>query len=301
MSGYLNNIIAKSAGLEPVVQPRPVSMFEPVALDTAIGIERLVPILPSAEFPIDEEWTAAPMPVEIPVDPAAPQGTWIQEVSSTESLPVTPVADLAHREQLRQPRPQNHEGRLHPAAIQDLEVIETPKPQLMEPHQNSAVPDTDATKTVAAPRTQPSLQKARDDLQKSVAPPHVPAAQTVSVSARIIPLQVQEQRTEKSAKQPQFKPVLRPVAATQNIMPVAIQALDATPAVNPQRSVPSGFDAQKALTPPKKPISPTIQVTIGRIEVRAAVPPAPPERKQPSSRTTRLDEYLGRHHKGGRR
>jgi hypothetical protein len=48
--------------------------------------------------------------------------------------------------------------------------------------------------------------------------------------------------------------------------------------------------------------APTIRVTIGRIEVRASVPPAAPARQQPPRRQPALplDEYLRRRNGGAR-
>ena len=46
---------------------------------------------------------------------------------------------------------------------------------------------------------------------------------------------------------------------------------------------------------------PTVRVTIGRIEVRAALPPAPPQRAQPVRRrplALPLDQYLKRRSEG---
>jgi len=45
--------------------------------------------------------------------------------------------------------------------------------------------------------------------------------------------------------------------------------------------------------------APTIQVTIGRIEVRATSPAAPPQKQKAASPAMSLEEYLGRRARRG--
>lgn len=54
--------------------------------------------------------------------------------------------------------------------------------------------------------------------------------------------------------------------------------------------------AEKAL----EPAEPTVQINIGRIEVRAAAPPTPSPRKMPQSPSLSLDEYLNRRNREAR-
>jgi hypothetical protein len=49
------------------------------------------------------------------------------------------------------------------------------------------------------------------------------------------------------------------------------------------------------------PPAPTIHVTIGRVEVRATAPAAPPPQRRPAPRRMSLDEYLTQRSSGGRR
>jgi hypothetical protein len=49
------------------------------------------------------------------------------------------------------------------------------------------------------------------------------------------------------------------------------------------------------------PPAPTIQVTIGRIEVRATPPPAAPARKEQKSAVMTLEEYLRQRSRRGER
>ena len=75
------------------------------------------------------------------------------------------------------------------------------------------------------------------------------------------------------------------------------------PIIAQPRVTPYAKPAAPALTEPQampQPV-PTIQVTIGRIEVRATPPPAPPQNRRPAPAVMSLDEYLNGQARGGDR
>jgi hypothetical protein len=113
-------------------------------------------------------------------------------------------------------------------------------------------------------------------------------------------------------------PIRKPLNATQSeperkesniaYLPVTRQAGKVN--VQPQVAMPVEYQQSpdrlrpsiQQPTPPQSEaqVTPTINVTIGRIEVRATTQPAAPKRKQPSAAPTMsLEEYLRRRNRGG--
>ena len=76
----------------------------------------------------------------------------------------------------------------------------------------------------------------------------------------------------------------------------------ATPTVRPPVGPRSGVAKIPAAVPASKPPEPIVQVTIGRVEVRAIFPEPPARRSQPARArpTVSLDDYLNRSNRGQR-
>jgi len=66
-----------------------------------------------------------------------------------------------------------------------------------------------------------------------------------------------------------------------------------------QRSVPPSFRTTESMSTRTLP-APTIQVTIGRVEVRATAPPVSSQKQRPTPKRMSLDEYLGKRNETGR-
>lgn len=114
---------------------------------------------------------------------------------------------------------------------------------------------------------------------------------------------------EQTVANPVVSPVVSPVGYPER-QPAAIAGNEPlTPAIQPRPVSP----AQPRINPaspsafgePSNPRArgaeaPTIQVTIGRIEVRATPPPAPVPKPRPASPTMSLDDYLRQRNEGRR-
>lgn len=128
---------------------------------------------------------------------------------------------------------------------------------------------------------------------------HLPATKSSPVAARLITALVQP-ALDRAQPTPAPPGVIRPHAVPEPVPAEgasqawpATGALADTAAIRPQTSL--------VAEPALPPAAPTIQVTIGRIEVRAIQPPAPAARPRPArpQPVLSLDRYL-QQRKGGR-
>jgi hypothetical protein len=83
--------------------------------------------------------------------------------------------------------------------------------------------------------------------------------------------------------------------------PVPLPSQQRPPAGRPPGALPPSTTHYQPPTSSPQPSDQTIQVTIGRIEVRATPPPAPARRPRTEPASTTLDEYLKRRASGDKR
>ena len=239
MNNFLNNLVARTLNLAPVVQPRITSRFEPVqpAPDQSVEVETPAPPQPQVTTNIFESHITEPAPVVI--TPRVDQQQVINTIRNTyvESNQVfqAPIIEKVqerthtetriHTEKSTDSRLEIRENRtLERAPAPEAPKPTPPNPRLREP-EPAPVP-----KEISVPTTPPLI---------------VPRAVT-----RIEPA-----------------PVLKPVA-----IPPVIQS---------------------------EPTE-TINVTIGRVDVRAVFSSQAPKAPVRSSSTTSLDDYLKQRSEGRR-
>lgn len=85
----------------------------------------------------------------------------------------------------------------------------------------------------------------------------------------------------------------RPTTANGSVIPRQALPVSRTPAGRPAKF----SDGPRSIRQPSEP-APVIQVSIGRVEVRAMPPPAPVTRPRPPYKPSGLDDYLKRRSKG---
>lgn len=304
MSNYLNNLVAKSFNQTEVVQPRVASLFEPLPMSPGsvagqgFNLEQLMDTAMSDETEFEDrsrERTSTVLPIEPPRErrsrtpdlrspPITPQPLSnpfpTEETSPTpppyqpSSAPVEPiVTPLSVRgEQLPpgsaslEPFPVNREatnasGPRHPTEQPRLPVLET---------------------TVIQPSVSELVVSSKEPSPTADLPPELFFLQTTNP---VVP------KASALPKQP-----LVPAPAESTAIPGSTSTPPSSNAVNvitqiapPVKSVSQNF-MEGGDTPQP---SPTIQVTIGRIEVRATPPPATSLAKsRPASPAMSLEEYL---------
>jgi hypothetical protein len=279
---YLDNLVARHLPETAVIQPRPVSLFEPwpgtaPLFPAPVTGEEETAVSPPAAHPLPRSQTppipsptmrAAQQPASPTPAPPAPQ------TALPPPLPPTPTLRPTSPELARQPRKQPPVNDA-PAAIQ---------PAL--PRQPALTPATPVNVTPASSPHQAAPQPA-----KETPTPFIIREQITLLKSM----------TEMSASS---TPMLVEIVREQPIQPLPLVTA-APAAIRPEQIKPfipaNGRSAnhQPPVTPPPEP-APTVQITIGRIEVRATPPPpAKAEQKQPRTPVLSLDDYL-RQRNGGR-
>jgi hypothetical protein len=287
MSDYLGNLAARSLGPAQAVRPRLASRFEPVP--------SAVPAFEAAREPEGletavEETVVAPAPTRAPRSVAAPRERIAPPEPVEEESPAPPRRRRARR-----------------APVEE-EVEPAPERGRPEPVRAAVVP--------AAPVAVVPLQRAvaGRGVQPFEASPPVPLSTGV------------ERGNDAQAKElvvPVVRSVVRDVpdrtiAPDRSLLSTPVErgtGGEASRANRSENRQPSQQEPASTILQPKVTViertpppahreapAPTIQVTIGRIEVRATPAAKAPARERPAapSSTLSLEEYLRQRSKGGR-
>jgi hypothetical protein len=285
MSDYLGNLAARSLGPAQAVRPRLASRFEPV---------------PSAPSPFQAETERAAL-LETAVEETAAAPTRTSRLAETprrrtappEPVEEEPSAPPRRRRARRDPVVEEIEPVPERRRPEPVSTVIAPAPVAMVPLQKP-VADRGVPPSEASPPGPLSTRVERGNLGRAaVAQPVLPRPQEAfAVSPRQAP----------SASSPLSTPVERGPGG------------EASRANRPgDRELPESKPASTILQPKvtvieREPFSvhreapaPTIQVTIGRIEVRATPAAKAPVRERPSAPSAlSLEEYLRQRSKGGR-
>jgi hypothetical protein len=328
VSDYLSSLVARSFNLTGELQPRLGSIFEPLhptggtASGHAFGLsledsepapgETPVRTISPAWMPAGRlaEWEPPKTNLKLPADKAgarpigfqAAPGTQSSPPAGSEPAPVTPVPagtaparppdqSASSSAPLRRPVPTPVSGRPSAEGVPGRTGRDRPtRSPAATRDESPVVPTPGAAERQSRPRLEPAIELTLNERVNSPAVPSSPGTESTPSSGTA----GRESRTalEPANPRPEPTPVETPRPATPAT--VVVQ-----PHVTPApRAEPAGPAlAGRAATP--KP-APTIQVTIGRIEVRAVPPPAPPPKQRSAPPVMSLDDYL-RQRDGGRR
>lgn len=335
MSGFLQRLVARSRPLsiqsakhEHSVQPRLGSRFEP-----AFGMQVQAPTF-DASFHEEETVSAESVPVtpsmpdlRPPREQPQPARTIMPSAVTSHTEPPTPT--------MIEPVQSGQGAGTRDAASRDasaLPEIASPRPQPAQPDATSD--EEDVSHTERGHRSIRDIQPAKSVHPRAPVPPlegDQPGGESISADDEVIrtirvvhdtPISVRmdEAPVESPPVQPapdeRQQPVGQPVTLESHTPP--------SPEESPRQPVPTRTEqaaepirpqiATEAPTLPKSTAfqsrrqsadPPTIRVTIGRIEVRAAQvqQPVPTQtRHQPVRRTPglSLDDYLAKRNEGGR-
>lgn len=306
MSNYLNHLVARSLNVTETVQPRLPSLFEPqpgfAGLNTApdLTLEQLAFTVRSDETEVEAQSQSRmperrgveqPLELRSPPPNAQPSPTVSQPPPVSHFFEQTRLASLDRESSPSSPPPlpqpsigseelQFHPlSRSHPSTTGD-QTEATPLRGATEPGGLPVIEPTVVQQVVVervveplaaiTPRELPSIQTTHP----TELPKRVPQSSSTHLVAPNIPSSVEtpETPTQSQALRPPTPGVIVQPQVTSSIHPVAIGSAEP---VEPSRP------------------APTIQVTIGRIEVRATPPPASTQPKpRPASPVMSLDEYL---------
>ena len=324
MSDFLANLVIRHLGATPVIQPRLPSLFEPATpymgsfAETSRGAEEgrqdahFEPALesvhgtstvpPHSQAPANKSRTKGivnpelPLPVALPLPASDPNNG--QVTRSPASVP-RPATGGVLREAVASARPANPasaHASTDPKSTQPADPSSEPSGK-DRGRKHVEVSRTMETKIPPASVIEPPvlLKSVATGLGKSAnqhpgAGSEVPegAANDFARVTRHAPLHIDE-----TAEPPVKSPLAEPAQSqTERLVPRAADAIEAaaTPRFEFARHVPP--------TPLAAPPEPTIQVTIGRIEVRAVSPQAAAQKERSASPVMSLSEYL-RSRRGG--
>ena len=296
MSDYLNNLAAKSLHLTEVIQPRLASLFEPPSLggrpvsshssanvETAHGEQ--LPGGPLLETPLTAQassrnvLTSRPPMRELRRPPGALQqqpggvadssaGQHTGQAVSPQPLPLSVPQSVETRPEqfLTHPVPNPAQRTLTPTLAPRSHLNPPTLVPLVAGYENDAAPSRN---TGEQESQSAGAQNIRGNMERQIAVLEVPRSQ--------------------NSKPPE----LVPIQARQFSTPARVVA--------PRHGVPRIEPAASARAEPgetQEP-APTIQVTIGRVEIRATVAATPAGKTSAKSPVMSLDEYL-RQRNGGR-
>jgi hypothetical protein len=371
MNDYLDNLLTRNTGAQNTVQPRPISLFEPI----------LSPFLTSPAQSInpnlveDESFTSKPSFSNLRATEQSPSRQHLSVPDSEPGIPLSSGLDsVLHQEQIRVPQSQtrleassdlsqttNHKDsqtkvqdspasvesdaqveRLHShkSSIFNQEEITEPKLSQPEAQIRSTKPPTIANPDTHVPNLQTpySLKQIVGETKlESTYPqskfvslaPKIAQKESMPVSPifpsiwhelpgqpirsqlreqselpKLIPAQPQpvqtieelQQSTRKIGQQIDEMVQLNPLQERAPERPLPLEPQVIAPLTMKPHSEPAPFSIAPSMTSPE----PTVQVTIGRIEVRTYPAQASPKKQVARAQVESLDDYL-RQRSGGTR
>lgn len=338
MGDFLGNLVAKSLNLADVVMPRPVSIFEPTPKEggpfsappsdlallapqdetpstpaAALQPYRIPEPQPPYEGMMAPDTHHHPSPVEVPSRPSAkpPQpAPTVHEPApaQAEPGPATPRRPEAIRP-LSEPTPMAADtGSLQPSA-------QPSSPSARKPP-DRAPASRPAAEPVARPEPVPAALEPTPPVPLTTPEPSLPPARTLPLPeigpqepirdrpSRLRPVAVAEPDTVQSQSAADRQRAASPESAAPSPDQAPTPRLSTAVVVRPQiAAIPIAEPARPTPFAPGSAAetTPTIQVTIGRVEVRAVPPPPAPQKTRPRPPVMTLDEYLRQRNQGGQR
>jgi hypothetical protein len=317
MSDFLTNLVGRALGSVEVVRPRVPSLFEPHRQGTGLLAAR--PSLPmrhadpARDAASEGEVTAPPVhprsqPLRPPaVNPAAP------DRQAPEAEPTTQPTDGFELPHPAGPTPPAiaPSAVVRPGPIAAIQVPDrssikaepdshpAPRPATRDPIRPAAKERPDAPSVTAIPSTPVDWRESRPkEIQ--------PLAQSTQVKAKPEPpTSAPDTKPEISTIRPNRAQSATPPATAMPSL-VAHRPLQDTrgirPPIVPRPAARNGGAKDEGASPASSSPKPQIEVSIGKVEVRAVFPEQP-ARRTPQARprpTVSLDDYLNRRH-GGKR
>jgi hypothetical protein len=317
MSNYLQNLIAKSFNQAEVARPRLASMFEPLAPSALLAFGEIHPL-----ETLDVERASGDAPStntrqENRQDTESKKALQLPTINQPSKEIETPV--WRGNQQLETLEEQTAEPQIQPRQTtpQNRIDVQPSAPQAGE----KAHQENDSPKPSLSNLTEPRLQLAQQrnpeaspeagwlpgrasiqQEQKSPLKQSVQAHSKMSVpplrqneSAQIRrPINETTAKPETKASNPAY------LTGALEASKVTVEPRIARPVENQRVSGKiKPFHQELLAQPTEIPAAPTINVTIGRIEVRATTAAAQPRKQPPVAQTMSLDEYLRKRNQGG--
>ncbi|MGH7495330.1 MAG: hypothetical protein ACREOO_23465 [bacterium] len=303
MSDYLSNLSARSLNLAPVLQPRLASRFEPLLSATSprpawqtvdepavaefrgelVNVEtrhKDLSSTPARDF-------SRPQRHEMPMHehphfdaPLRPMTAHLRSPDQPPAAgPVSVVSPIHTAPSMLQPRPMQHADLQGPKSQPPNPILATGRDE------TPTAPFRNQSETYNRPVFEPAVPHAVIEHAAESVTPRTAMAQDEAASLR------------SSGEEPRPRKFLRSATPADQRL---VQSIPARIVVQPhiasyvEQAMPA---SPQSLETPKP--APTIQVTIGRIEVRATPPVTQPQRQRSAPQVMSLDEYLRQRAGGG--
>lgn len=297
MSDYLNNLLARTLNLAPVVQPRLASLFEPATPNSGASNRPLFEATSLGEAHAESESSPQLSP-SLPAQTGQPSP---QHLQATFALPTAPL------ERKQSEGGERYESREDSSrhSLRPLSTVTPPAPPALTAQSARTAPDV-PRETSEILRPLPSstrLPARRDEAGERTGTPRASEANRQQTWEGIEP-KVRQVVNEELAS---FRRAQTRASggAEAETPPPQQQAREAsqTPVVAQRQDNGTKKSSQAFPVETAEP-SPTINVSIGRVDVRAIISqqPAAPAERPPAQKsgTLSLDEYL-KQRSGGRR
>lgn len=315
MSDYLDNLVNRTISPDNIVSPRPASLFETAPVGVSPFANHPHDLNPEGDEVENESLAASVTPAPpMRVGPLPPPLTNAEPTSHTTrppglhpapTFPPTPPTLLPTPVVQTAPHVEKHQPDNDPMPIPTPIIQQTIIEKTVDSRTNTVLA------TEEKPALAPKTQKVFETIVQPVLIP--PVADTSPLPTKPQPLQ-KTAESQKLTPEPHFKQVevqrivepFLPADPQQNResqrspVPLADTAPNSEPMAGQPRLVPR---IEPAITVPKQvipaPPAPTIEVTIGRIEVRATPPASNPKKQPAQPLVMSLDEYLRQRVNGG--
>lgn len=294
MSDYLNNLLARTLNLAPVVQPRLASLFEPATPNGGASNRPLFEATTPGEAHAESESS----PQFSPSVPAQTGQAPLHHLQTTLVLPTAP------QQQKRSEGGERYESREDSSrhSLRPLSTVTPPAPPLLTAQSAQTAPDVQReTSEILRPLSSSTqLPARRDEAEERTGTPRASEANRGETWEGIEP-KVRQVVSEEltSFRRAQTRASGGAEAETPQQQSQASQSpVDVSRQDNGTKKSAHAFPVEIA-----EP-SPTINVSIGRVDVRAIISqqPAASDQRPPAQKsgTLSLDEYL-KQRSGGRR
>ncbi|HEY2714256.1 MAG TPA: hypothetical protein VGI60_17230 [Chthoniobacterales bacterium] len=287
MSDYLGNLITRTLSADAFVRPRLPSLFETSPVDHSASLE------------LEQAGVSSTPPTPLPAPQSHSTKSEAEQEVISESPPATARLDAARKIQLAILSPTE--------SVLTQSAPATPVTQSFEPEMTSVVKSPEKENQYANKIREPSP----DDLVQS---PPDPLVKSHPVPIRAEAIAADSRKRSSPAEQVDGEaPNLRDNKEAISIAPRSTENSEPEfsslpkPAVRIEKArtvkaiVPAIRNVPHAPSTPAQ-VAPAINVTIGRVEIRATTPRSSPQRAQPkSSKVLSLENYLRQRAKGGQR
>jgi hypothetical protein len=291
MSDFLDNLVARGKGLANVIQPRLPALFEPHRLSGGLFATQILGAgQPEEELPQRADEAEGGLERRANAQGAKISDPPLHDVVSAR--PIFEVRRTAELQSLEADQPFPVDGRPQKPFMSPLRAEQ-------EPRSEPKVPRT--LRLPIQGRGRLSRERERNVIAPAAAPPNRSEKNTGDgVNDVAIGRRQDRSETEPALSDSQALTALATTSST--LLPQVSAAISAPMQqriLQPQAVRGSVISERPGTSPRSSPPQPTIQVTIGRIEVRAV----PQQSSIPKARATRpvmsLDEYLQRRTKRG--